>query len=235
MSGKSKVGLVEKLFHGTGDSYGRIVHLTTFGQDNVWKERLLRRMDHPKKVLDLACGTGIFTFAMRKRWPDCHVTGVELRDEYLKEARARATEEGDAQVRFILSDAQKLVLDEQFDAITSCYIPKYVDLDILVGNMIKMLAPGGLLLLQDFAYPRRADAQDQWERHFSRLLEDAKVSFPDYVTMFTELPAVIRESRWIEETVANMEKGGLVDIEVEELTFGTAATVLGRKPPLTLS
>ena len=226
----SKVDLVQKLFHGTGDSYGRIVHLTTFGQDNVWKKRLMARMNEPRQILDLACGTGIFTFAMRERWPECHVTGVELREEYLKEAREHARKVGDTQVEFVLSDAQLFHSDKRFDAITSCYIPKYVDLSILVPNMVEMLAPGGWMLLQDFAYPSSDAARDQWERHFQRLLDDAARRFPEYVTMFTELPGVIRATRWIEETVEQMKRAGLVDVEVEDLTFGTAATVLGRKP-----
>jgi len=227
---ESKVDLVHTLFHGTGDTYGRMVHLTTFGQDNYWKQRLLQRVREPKRVLDLACGTGILTFAMAKRWPEARITGVELRDEYLREARARAEAEGVGNVDFVLSDAQKVEIDDRFDHITSCYIPKYVDLEVLVGKMAALLAPGGWLILQDFTYPKEADARAQWETHFVRLAEQARSRYADWGTMFELLPDVIRKTRWVEETQEQMRANGLVDIEVEDLSWGTAATVLGRKP-----
>lgn len=228
---ESKVELVHTLFHGTGSSYGKMVHLTTFGQDNAWKKRLLARIEAPKRVLDLACGTGILTFEMARRWPDARITGVELRAEYLDEARAHAAAAGIGNVDFILSDAQDVRLEDRFDYITSCYIPKYVDLTVLVRNMAAMLAPGGWLLLQDFAYPADPGARDQWERHFVKLRELARTRYPDWGTMFDLLPDVIRKTRWIEDSTLQMGLNGLVDVEVETLGWGSAATVLGRKPP----
>ena len=95
----TRENLVETLFHGTGTSYDEMVHFATWGRDKGWKEDLLGMMESPKRILDLASGTGILSLEMASRF-GCHVTGVELREEYCAEARANAVAAGIDDVRF---------------------------------------------------------------------------------------------------------------------------------------
>ena len=227
---ETREDLVEALFHGTGSTYGEMVRFATFGRDRRWKEELLGLMESPKRVLDLASGTGILSLEMARRF-GCHVTGVELREEYCVEARENAAAEGITDVRFFVSPAEQFKIDETFDHITSCYIPKYIArLDVLVRNLVAMLEPGGSILLQDFAYPSEPWVQDIFDQHFDRMLERSEKEHPDWVTMFRRLPDVIRESKWVETLVAEMTANGLVDVHVVEQTRGLSAIVVGRKP-----
>jgi len=227
---ETRESLVETLFHGTGSSYAEMVHFATWGRDRQWKEELLGLMESPGRVLDLASGTGILSLELARRF-SCHVTGVELRDEYCKEARELAAEEGITDVRFIVSPAEHFLIDETFDYITSCYIPKYIKrLDSLCSNMSKMLSPGGQMLMQDFAYPSNPDYQVLYENHFKRMQRLALEKAPDWATMFERLPDVIRESTWIADMCREMEASGLVDVTVHEQSFGLSAIVSGTKP-----
>jgi ubiquinone/menaquinone biosynthesis C-methylase UbiE len=227
---ETREDLVEALFHGTGSTYGEMVHFATLGRDKKWKEELLDLMVEPKRVLDLASGTGILSLEMAGRF-NCHVTGVELREEYCVEARERAVALGITDVRFFVSPAEQFEIDETFDYITSCYIPKYIArLDVLVTNLVKMLAPGGQILLQDFAYPAKPWVQDIFDQHFQRMQERAATEHPDWMTMFERLPAVIRESKWVETLVSQMEANGLVDVRVVLQSQGLSAIVTGHKP-----
>jgi len=222
--------LVETLFHGTGATYDEMVHFATWGRDKQWKEELLSLMEEPKRVLDLASGTGILSFEMANRF-GCHVTGVELREEYCREAREDAAARGIDDIRFIVSPAEHFLIDETFDHITSCYIPKYIrELDTLVANMTRMLEPGGLMLFQDFAYPSKPMWQKLFENHFTRMQRKAEEEAPDWLTMFEKLPAVIRESTWKADLVREMKANGLVDIRVIDQTFGMSALVIARQP-----
>ncbi len=222
--------LVEALFHGTGTSYDEMVHFATWGRDRQWKEQLLSMMEEPKRVLDLASGTGILALGIARRF-GCHVTGVELREEYCREARANAERLGIEDVRFFIGPAEHFTLDETFDHITSCYLPKYVKrLDVLVGNMVRMLAPGGLMLMQDFAYPSQPMWQTLFDNHFARMRAKARAEAPGWLTMFEGLPEVIRHSTWKEDLAAAMEQHGLIDVRALEQSFGMSAIVSGRKP-----
>ncbi len=227
---ETRESLVETLFHGTGSSYAEMVHFATWGRDRQWKEELLGLMESPNRVLDLASGTGILSFEIARRF-SCHVTGVELRDEYCKEARELAAEEGITDIRFIVSPAEHFRIDETFDYVTSCYIPKYIKrLDSLCSNMSQMLSPGGKMLMQDFAYPSNPDYQVLYENHFKRMQRLAREKAPDWATMFEKLPDVIRASTWIADMSREMEASGLVDVTVHEQSFGLSAIVSGTKP-----
>lgn len=221
-------GLVEELFHGTGTTYDDIAHLATWGRDKKWKAELLSHIDSPKRILDLACGTGILLLDMAKRF-DCHVTGIELRAEYLDLCRKRAGERGLTDTRFIHGNAEEVVLDEKFDHITSCYIPKYVDLSIVVPNMVGMLAPGGLFIMQDFAYPKIDWVQVLFDDHFERMRERCK-DHPDWNEVWELLPGVLKKTTWIEDTESEMKKAGLDDVTVVEQSMRMSALVYGRMP-----
>ena len=221
-------GLVEELFHGTGTTYDDIAHLATWGRDKKWKEELLSHIDSPKRILDLACGTGILLLEMAKRF-DCHVTGIELRAEYLDLCRVRAGERGLNDTRFIHGNAEEVILDEKFDHITSCYIPKYVDLSIVVPNMVTMLAPGGLFIMQDFAYPKIDWVQVLFDDHFERMRDRCK-DHPDWNEVWELLPGVLKKSTWIEDTESEMKKAGLEGVTVVEQSMRMSALVYGRMP-----
>jgi len=226
----TRENLVETLFHGTGTSYDEMVHFATWGRDKEWKEDLLSMVKEPRRILDLASGTGILSLEMARRF-DCHITGVELREEYCAEARANAVAAGIEDVRFFVSPAEHFTIDETFDHITSCYIPKYIkSLDVLIGNLVTMLEPGGQILMQDFAYPEKEMWQTLYHNHFKRMIKKAKAEAPGWLTMFEGLPQVIIDSTWKHDLAAAMSKHGLVDVHIKDQSFGMSAIVSGRKP-----
>jgi demethylmenaquinone methyltransferase/2-methoxy-6-polyprenyl-1,4-benzoquinol methylase len=223
----ARTELVESLFHGTGDTYAEIAHLATWGRDKKWKEELLSHLHEPKKVLDLACGTGLLALEMAHRF-GCHVTGVELRAEYLDICRQRAEKLG-LDVTLIHANAEEVEVEGQFDHITSCYIPKYVDLHKVVPPMAALLAPGGLMIFQDFAYPTTPWVRDVFDDHFDRMRERCK-HLPDWNEVWELLPDVLKESTWIEDTAREMRESGLEDVRIIEQSLGMSAMVLGRRP-----
>jgi len=67
-----------------------------------------------KKILDLACGTGIPTLELARRGYE--VTGLDLHEKMLAVARRKAEREG-LNVEFLRGDALELDFEEEFDAI----------------------------------------------------------------------------------------------------------------------
>ena len=105
-----RLALVHRFFSGTGSSYDFMVNVATFGIDRRWKRRILSLLpENPARILDLACGTGILTVAIARRYPQCRVVGVELRDEYLQHAREKVQRLGLRNVELVLSRAGQLV------------------------------------------------------------------------------------------------------------------------------
>lgn len=97
-----------------------------------------------KTVLDLGCGTGIFTFLLEKCNPD-KLLGIDLSEEMLQIAKEKA-EKSNSDAEFILHDAATCgeVVEEPVDFIFSSTTSHYIkDLGQLFENVSKSLKAGG--------------------------------------------------------------------------------------------
>lgn len=140
----SGVELVRRFFTGTGRTYDRMACLCTLGFDRSWKERMLKHVpDNSTRILDQACGTGILTFMLSQRFPNSKVTGVDVQEEYLRIARGKADLLRLTNVAFVIGRAEEVFLKTELDCITASYLPKYANLETLIGNIKAMLRGGG--------------------------------------------------------------------------------------------
>lgn len=222
---------VDRIFGvGTGRYYDEIVEFTTAGLDSQWKRQILERVGSPRRVLDLACGTGILTFGLKDRSPDSQVVGVDLNEEYLVEARKRLADRGDEGVTFLCSGAETVPLDGTFDRIMTSYLPKYVDLRRLLDHLRPYLEPGSRLVLHDFVQPRDRRMARFLRWRFIRLREWAARERPEAIGMFETLPEVIRQSDWDRRLPPLLEELGFVDVERTYLDNEQAAIVTAALP-----
>ena len=226
----SKLETVQRFFSGTGFSYDQVALLCTLGFDRLWKKKIIDKIPRrPRRILDQASGTGILTLEIARRFPDCEVIGVELRDEYLSIAKEKARALRIGNVRFILGRAEDVVPDGAFDCITSSYLAKYADLKTLLAQAGRMLRPGGLIIMHDFTYPPHSLFRSGWQTYLAILRLLGTKIYPEWRTAFYELPGFLRETRWLTESIALLGKNGFGNIEAETLTFGTSAIVTARK------
>ncbi|MFB0507374.1 MAG: class I SAM-dependent methyltransferase [Thermodesulfobacteriota bacterium] len=230
MSSDPRIEVVNRFFSGTGSTYDRIVNLWTVGFDLLWKKRILGRIpERPARILDQACGTGILTFKIAQKFPLCHVIGVELRDEYLIIAKKKAEALKIANVEFILGRAEDVLLKDRFDCVTSSYLAKYAELDPLIRNAKKMLRDGGLLAMHDFTYPRSQVFAWIWEHYFKLMQTAGSWKYPQWRTVFYELPEFLRKTEWVTDLVRVLREHAFQDITIESLTFGTSAIVTANR------
>jgi demethylmenaquinone methyltransferase/2-methoxy-6-polyprenyl-1,4-benzoquinol methylase len=228
--GRDKLDLVHRFFSGTGSSYDFMVNFATFGIDRRWKRRILSLLpDNPSRILDLACGTGILTLAIARRYPDCQVVGIELRDEYLQHAREKAQYLGIRNVDLVLSRAEDYRASEPFDCVCSSYLAKYADLPVLTRNTREMLVNGGLLLMHDFIYPPKPHLALVWRFYMKTLQYAGTPFFPTWREIFHGLPRLIEETRWVPELHDALRQNAFHDIRMEPLTMHGSAIVTARK------
>jgi demethylmenaquinone methyltransferase/2-methoxy-6-polyprenyl-1,4-benzoquinol methylase len=228
--GDEKLDLVHRFFSGTGPSYDFMVNFATLGIDRRWKRRIVSLLPaNPKRVLDLACGTGILTLAIARRYPDCRVVGVELRDEYLVHAREKVRRLGIRNVELVLSRAEDYRSREPFDCVCSSYLAKYADLPVLTRNTKAMLVDDGLLLMHDFTYPPTPLLALAWRFHLKTLQLAGSPFFPAWREIFLGLPRLIEETRWVPELHEVLRENGFRCRHTEPLTAHGSAIVTARR------
>jgi demethylmenaquinone methyltransferase/2-methoxy-6-polyprenyl-1,4-benzoquinol methylase len=221
---------VHRFFKGTGPSYDFMVNVATLGIDRLWKRKILDRLPpNPQRVLDLACGTGISTIVIADRFPDCHVVGVELREEYLEIAKRKVQEKAIQNIELVLSRAEDYTADLPFDCITSSYLAKYADLSSLTRSSRQMLKEGGILIMHDFTFPPKPYLVWVWRFYFWLLQNVGTPFFPAWKEIYNGLPRLIEETRWIHELTDALETNQFQNITMEYLTVYGSAIVSARK------
>jgi demethylmenaquinone methyltransferase/2-methoxy-6-polyprenyl-1,4-benzoquinol methylase len=228
--GDPRLALVERFFRGTGSTYDLMVNVATFGIDRRWKRRIVERIPPgAERILDLACGTGISTIAIARRFSRSRVVGVELRDEYLAIARAKVRRLGLEHVELVLSRAEDYRAQQPFDCICSSYLAKYADLPLLARNCRAMLKDGGVLLMHDFTFPPKPHLVAIWRLYFKLLQLLGGALLPAWREIYRGLPRLIETTRWVPELEQALAENGFSDIRTAYLTAYGSAIVSARR------
>jgi demethylmenaquinone methyltransferase/2-methoxy-6-polyprenyl-1,4-benzoquinol methylase len=207
-----------------------VVNVATFGIDRLWKRRIARAVPAgAERILDLACGTGLSTLALARRFPKARIVGVELREEYLALAREKLRALGLSNVELALSRAEDYQASEPFDCIASSYLAKYADLPRLVRNCRGMLKEGGVLVMHDFILPPGRPLLALWRLYFRALQLIGGALLPSWNEIYHGLPELIAETRWLEELQQALAENGFREVRTEYLTAYGSAIVSARK------
>jgi demethylmenaquinone methyltransferase/2-methoxy-6-polyprenyl-1,4-benzoquinol methylase len=219
-----------------------MVHAATFGFDRLWKRRMVRivreRAGRPRAILDLACGTGLSTFAFARAFPETRIVGVELREEYLDRAWAKRRAARYPNVEFVLSRAEAFQTTKPFDVVSGSYLAKYADLPLLVERLVgaqhavPLLVPGGLFMMHDFTLPPNRITLAVWRGYFRMLQTVGAKIVPAWRAIYDGLPVLIEQTRWTSELTTLLRARGFRDVTLERLTLGGSAIITTRCPPL---
>ncbi len=156
---------VEFMFLGTADVMRR--------QAIAPLARELRTRNGSARVLDVACGTGRFLEQLTRAFPDHDYTGVDLSPYYV--TRARELLEG-RRVNLVTANAEALPFgDASFDAETSVFLFHELPLAArknVLREMRRVLAPGGLLVIEDAAQLADAPALATPLENFGREMNE---------------------------------------------------------------
>lgn len=127
--------------------------------EQLWKHQLsvaqveLIRRAAPSKgerVLDVACGTGLITFATAAAVGDMgRIDGIDISDEMIKSARGEALRQGASNLTFSRMDAECLTYDAASFDLVMCslglmYMP---DPELAIREMRRVLRSNGRVVL----------------------------------------------------------------------------------------
>jgi len=214
--------------------FGRIAHrydllnrTLSLGRDVNWRRVVARRVAtiDPALVLDICTGTGDLALTVGER-----VVGADFCVPMLDRARTKASKMR-RRLPLCAADALRLPFaDGTADVVTVAFgIRNFADLQVGLGELARVLRPGGVLLVLEFSRPRGplAPLLGWWVRNVPPrvgrwLSGDAEAYdyLPESVSAFPEGRAMCR----------GLEDVGLVDVTVRPLTGGVASLYEGTRP-----
>ncbi|WP_046778323.1 class I SAM-dependent methyltransferase [Streptomyces yangpuensis] len=115
------------------------------------------------RVLDLGCGTGASTAALRSVLPAADITAVDASAGMLARAAVKPWADG---VRFVHVPAEHLAdadVDGPFDAVFAAYLFRNLtDPDAVLGTVRSVLRPGGRLAVHEYSLSGRRVDRAVW-------------------------------------------------------------------------
>ena len=148
---------MRRLFAHIAARYDLMNRIMSLALDRRWRRLSLNAATLPPKgaVLDLACGTGDFTVAVRRQWPEAEIVGLDLTPEMLELARLKTCQMNS--IRFQVGDAQNLadIPDGTFAlAVCAFGFRNFPDKAKALAECRRVLTPGGELVVLELFRPR---------------------------------------------------------------------------------
>ena len=196
------------------------------GLHHEWRQRAVELADvgPGSDALDICCGTGDLALELRRRiGPDGRVVGSDFSEPMLELARAKSGEQG-LPVEFGWADALDLPYgDDSFDAVTVGFGARNLaDLDKGLGQMARVMRPGGRLVILEITRPSREPLSTFYSLWFDRLVPLLGQVAGD-ADAYSYLPESVRSFPEPRELAAKIDAAGFTEIRWLLLAGGIIA------------
>lgn len=143
---------VHDAFARIADRYVLTNHVLSGGMDIWWRKVVTARVRdwEPRRVLDVASGTGDLALEIQTQCPQCEVVASDFCAEMLAHASNRGVK------KTLVADALQLPFpDREFDVVTVAFgLRNMADYPAGLREMKRVLKPGGRLVILDFSLPK---------------------------------------------------------------------------------
>ncbi len=225
---------VREMFTSIAPRYDLLNHVLSCNIDRLWWWRTARKFDgillSPEaRVLDLCCGTGDMTFALRRRTrsQSTEILGVDFSHAMLQ----RATIKGrGTTLRWIEADALRLPFpDAHFNLVTSAFgFRNLADYDAGLREIARVLAPGGECGILDFGEPGGLIGR-AYRIYFKKVLPKIGTMISGVRGPYAYLPASVERFPPPDEMLGRMRQAGFATASWTPYTFGIAGLYRGVK------
>jgi len=214
------------MFGRIAQRYDLANHLLSGGADFLWRRRAARIVEawQPRRVLDLATGSGDLALAVQRRLPEAAITATDFSPEMLSVARRKGVRET------VLADALRLPFEaESFDCVTVAFgLRNMSDWNLALREMARVLSPGGHLLVLDFSLPAGA-LRPAYRFYLHRCLPGLASIVTGQKTAYDYLGGSIEKFPSGNEMLSLIEKNGFAMASAQPLTGGIATIYTARK------
>jgi demethylmenaquinone methyltransferase/2-methoxy-6-polyprenyl-1,4-benzoquinol methylase len=232
LTGSERAAYVQDMFGRIAGRYNLMNRLMTGGQDLKWRRFVVQqaRLKAGDKLLDLATGTGDIAFEALKAIPTLQVVGGDFSLPMMLVGRELPM--GD-KVGWTGADALNLPFpDASFNAVTSGYLArKVVDIPRMFAEQLRVLKPGGRIVVLDSSPPKDNLLKPFIEIHPRYIIPllGRIVAGKNGADAYQYLPSSTQAFKSPEELAALMKQAGIRNVQYQTFMFGTMAVHWGEK------
>ena len=227
------------MFDGIAPTYDFLNHLLSMGIDIGWRRKAIASLGRfaPKRILDIATGTGDFALLSAQMIQPLEIVGADISEGMMEVARrkVRALKEkgqiGSVDVAFHKQDCLRLTYsDSSFDAVTVAYgVRNFQDLDKGLSEIYRVLSPGGHLLIVELATPPRFPMRQLFWLYAHVVMPMVGWLVSRDPRAYSYLPATMEAFPQGEVMEGILRRTGFRTVEWRRFTFGICTMYLAEK------
>lgn len=223
------------MFSTIAPRYDLLNHVLSFNVDRFWWWRTARTFRHvlsnpDARILDLCCGTGDMTFAMKRRANKSGAAffGADFAHPMLRRALTKTKAAG---LHWVEADALNLPLPSScFHLVTSAFgFRNLANYDAGLREIYRVLTSGGQVGILDFGEPSGFLGKI-YRIYFSHVLPAIGTVISGVRGPYAYLPASVQRFPAPDEMLSRMRNAGFCNVSWTPYTFGIAGLYRGTKP-----
>ncbi len=229
----SKKEEVAEMFNNISKRYDFLNHFFSLGIDKLWRKKAINQLKSikPKRILDIASGTGDFALAALKLNPD-KVIGVDISQGMLDVGKDKMKKKGvDDIIKMQLGDSEDLPFDDHyFDALTVGFgVRNYEHLEKGLGEMLRVLKPDGKAIILEFSKPKKFPIKQLFGFYSKFIIPFFGKKISKDGRAYAYLPESVEAFPEGEAFVNIMQKIGYKDVQAQIVSGGIATIYSGIK------
>jgi len=236
--GGERARRIQRMFADIAHAYDFNNHFLSLNIDRAWRNRAVRmaledREEETFSVLDCCTGTGDLALALaRGLHGQAQVVGADFTAPML--LRGRAKQRRPDEVHWVNGDSMRLPFaDDTFDLATVAFgIRNVADLHQGLSEMVRVVRPGGRVLVLEFTPLRNRFVRWAFDLYFNKVLAWVSGLIARRVDAYRYLAESVEAFPDCDALKAALERAGLGGVRYRRLTFGIAAIHVGEKPAL---
>jgi demethylmenaquinone methyltransferase/2-methoxy-6-polyprenyl-1,4-benzoquinol methylase len=224
---------IQKMFNDISGRYDFLNHFLSLGIDFSWRRKLVNQLSqyHPKRVLDVATGTGDLALLINDLKPE-KIIGIDIAGDMLAIAKQKVVQKNlQEQLTFQEGDAEAIPFpEESFDAVTVAFgVRNFENLEKGLSEMKRVMRTGGVMMILEFSHP----ASFPWKQSYG-VYSKYMIPFIGKIVSrnqnaYSYLPESVSSFPSGEDFNNILVKTGMKNVTRRTLTFGIATIYAGLK------
>lgn len=157
------------------------------------------------RVLDIGCGTGLFSSFLLEKYQNASITLIDLSEKMLEVARKRFSHH--SSFRFIIGDYTQYVFNQPFDIIISALSIHHINAhqkEALFKKVYALLENGGVFINADQALSPTKEMEDLYSRLWKDFVEKSGLTQKEiemgYERLAYDDPSTLSEQlQWLKQ------------------------------------
>jgi len=217
---------VATMFNNISKNYDDLNRVISFGIDISWRKKVVQIVskNNPQQILDIATGTGDLALMMSTLAPE-KIIGLDISEGMLSVGKEKISKaQLNDKIEMVVGDSEDIpYADNTFDAITVSFgVRNFVNLDKGLGEIRRVLKPGGILVILETSNPTKFPFKQGYKFYTSFILPVIGKLFSKDKIAYSYLSESANFFPFGEAFNNILKKNGFINTTHTPVTFGVA-------------